>query len=136
MKKQKKLTTSAGQAWANNNHSQTAGERGPVLIQDYQLLEKLAHFDRERIPERVVHAKGAGARGVFTLHQDMSKYTKADLFNGHNKQTPIFIRFSQVAGEAGYPDTIRDVRGFALRFYTQAGNYDIVGNNTDRKSVV
>ena len=130
MKKQKKLTTSAGQAWANNNHSQTAGERGPVLIQDYQLLEKLAHFDRERIPERVVHAKGAGARGVFTLHQDMSKYTKADLFNGHNKQTPIFIRFSQVAGEAGYPDTIRDVRGFALRFYTQAGNYDIVGNNT------
>lgn len=130
MKKNEKLTTSAGQAWANNNHSQTAGERGPVLIQDYQLLEKLAHFDRERIPERVVHAKGAGARGIFTLHKDMSKYTKANLFNGHQKQTPVFIRFSQVAGEAGYPDTIRDVRGFALRFYTKAGNYDIVGNNT------
>lgn len=130
MKKNEKLTTSAGQAWANNNHSQTDGERGPVLIQDYQLLEKLAHFDRERIPERVVHAKGAGARGIFTLHKDMSKYTKANLFNGHQKQTPVFIRFSQVAGEAGYPDTIRDVRGFALRFYTKAGNYDIVGNNT------
>jgi catalase len=125
-----KLTTEAGQPWADNNHSLTAGERGPVLIQDYQLLEKLAHFNRERIPERVVHAKGAGAKGIFKLTHDMSKYTKADLFNGVGKETPLLLRFSQVAGEAGYPDTIRDVRGFALRFYTEQGNYDIVGNNT------
>ncbi|KFF31535.1 catalase [Bifidobacterium bombi] len=125
-----KLTTNEGQTWADNNHSQTAGERGPILMQDYQLLEKLAHFNRERIPERVVHAKGAGAKGTFKLTRDMSRYTKADLFHGEGKQTPILIRFSQVAGEAGYPDTLRDVRGFALRFYTQEGNYDIVGNNT------
>ncbi|NVY96558.1 catalase [Lactobacillus sp. DCY120] len=125
-----KLTTSSGQAWGNNDHSQTAGVRGPVLMQDYQLLEKLAHFNRERIPERVVHAKGAGAKGIFTLTYDMSDYTTADLFCGQNKMTPVLARFSQVAGESGYPDTIRDVRGFALRFYTQAGNYDIVGNNT------
>lgn len=125
-----KLTTGEGQAWADNNHSLTAGERGPVLLQDYQLLEKLAHFNRERIPERVVHAKGAGAKGVFKLTHDMKAYTKADLFNGVGKETPILLRFSQVAGESGYPDTIRDVRGFALKFYTQAGNYDIVGNNT------
>ncbi|GLB46134.1 catalase [Philodulcilactobacillus myokoensis] len=125
-----KLRTEAGQPWADNNHSLTAGKRGPVLMQDYQLLEKLAHFNRERIPERVVHAKGAGAKGVFTLTHDMSKYTKADLFNGKGKKTPMFIRFSQVAGEAGYPDTLRDVRGFAMKFYTQDGNYDIVGNNT------
>lgn len=126
----KKLTTSAGQPWADNEHSQTAGVRGPVLIQDYQLLEKLAHFDRERIPERVVHAKGASAKGIFTLENDMSKYTKADIFNGVGKKTPLRVRFSQVAGEAGYPDTYRDVRGFAVKFYTQDGNYDIVGNNT------
>ncbi|AKP66821.1 catalase [Companilactobacillus ginsenosidimutans] len=126
----KKLTTSTGQPWADNQHSQTAGPRGPVLMQDYDLMEKLAHFDRERIPERVVHAKGAGAKGEFVLENDMSKYTKADLFNGVGKTTPIIIRFSQVAGEKGYPDTVRDVRGYALKFYTQEGNYDIVGNNT------
>ncbi len=125
-----KISTGSGQPWADNNHSQTAGQRGPVLLQDYQLQEKLAHFNRERIPERVVHAKGAGAYGTFRLTKDMSKYTMADLFNATGKETPVFIRFSQVAGEAGYPDTIRDVRGFALRFYTQQGNYDIVGNNT------
>ena len=125
-----KLTTSEGQPWADNNHSQTAGTRGPILMQDYQLLEKLAHFNRERIPERVVHAKGAGAKGTFTLTKDMSAYTKADVFNGAGKTTPILLRFSQVAGESGYPDTLRDVRGFALRFYTQEGNYDVVGNNT------
>jgi len=125
-----KLTTEAGQPWADNEHSQTAGARGPVLLQDYQLLEKLAHFDRERIPERVVHAKGAGGRGVFELQNDMSRYTKADLFNGVGKQTPLIMRFSQVAGERGYPDTVRDVRGFSTKFYTAAGNYDIVGNNT------
>ncbi|WEV52384.1 catalase [Bifidobacterium sp. ESL0704] len=124
------LNTASGQPWADNNHSQTAGVRGPVLLQDYQLVEKLAHFNRERIPERVVHAKGAGAYGTFKLTRDMSQYTKADVFNGAGKETPIFLRFSQVAGELGYPDTLRDVRGFALRFYTQQGNYDIVGNNT------
>lgn len=125
-----KLTTSSGQPWAHNEHSQTAGARGPVLMQDYDLLEKLAHFDRERIPERVVHAKGAGAKGVFVLENDMSRYTKADLFNGVGKKTPLIIRFSQVAGEKGYPDTVRDVRGFSLKFYTQEGIYDLVGNNT------
>ena len=125
-----KLTTEAGQPWVNNQHTQTAGSRGPVLMQDYNLLEKLAHFDRERIPERVVHAKGAGAKGYFKLENDMSPYTKADLFNGIGKQTPLIVRFSQVAGEKGYPDTVRDVRGFAVKFYTQEGNYDIVGNNT------
>ena len=130
MSNKNKIRTSSGQAWADNNHSQTAGKRGPVLLQDYELQEKLAHFNRERIPERVVHAKGAGAFGTFELTRDMSSYTMADLFNGKNKKTPIFIRFSQVAGESGYPDVFRDVHGFALRFYTQQGNYDIVGNNT------
>ena len=94
-----KLTTETGQPWANNEHSQTAGARGPVLMQDYNLLEKLAHFDRERIPERVVHAKGAGAKGFFELENDMGEYTKADLFNGVGKKTPVILRFSQVAGE-------------------------------------
>lgn len=94
------------------------------------MLEKLAHFNRERIPERVVHAKGAGAKGYFQLTKDMSAYTKAAIFSGAGKKTPMIARFSQVAGEAGYPDTYRDVRGFALKFYTEEGNYDIVGNNT------
>ncbi|TPR13170.1 catalase [Apilactobacillus timberlakei] len=125
-----KLTTNEGQPWADNNHSLTAGNRGPVLLQDYQLIEKLAQFNRERIPERVVHAKGAGAKGVFKLTRDMSDYTKADLFNGKGKETPMIIRFSEVAGEQGYPDTLRDVRGFSMKFYTNEGNYDIVGNNT------
>ena len=124
------LTTNEGQPWADNQHSQTAGQRGPVLIQDYQLLEKLAHFNRERIPERVVHAKGAGAKGYFKVTKDMSAYTKAGVFSGVGKKTPLITRFSQVAGEAGYPDTYRDVRGFAVKFYTKEGNYDIVGNNT------
>ncbi|WP_436635697.1 catalase, partial [Latilactobacillus sakei] len=87
------------------------------LIQDYQLLEKLAHFNRERIPERVVHAKGAGAKGYFKVTKDMSAYTKAAVFSGVGKKTPLITRFSQVAGEAGYPDTYRDVRGFAVKFY-------------------
>lgn len=94
------------------------------------MLEKLAHFNRERIPERVVHAKGAGAKGYFQLTKDMSAYTKAAIFSGAGKKTPMIARFSQVAGEAGYPDAYRDVRGFALKFYTEEGNYDIVGNNT------
>ncbi|GIQ70530.1 vegetative catalase [Xylanibacillus composti] len=108
----------------------TAGSRGPTLIQDVHLLEKLAHFNRERIPERVVHAKGAGAHGYFEVTQDMSAYTKAKLFNGVGKRTPLFVRFSTVAGESGSADTVRDPRGFAVKFYTEEGNYDLVGNNT------
>ncbi len=124
------LENSAGQPWGDNEHSLTAGQRGPVLIQDYNLLEKLAHFNRERIPERVVHAKGAGAEGTFRLTKDMHQYTKAKIFTEMGKSVPMRIRFSQVAGEMGSADTVRDVRGFALRFYTDDGNYDIVGNNT------
>lgn len=108
----------------------TAGSRGSTLIQDVHLLEKLAHFNRERVPERVVHAKGAGAHGYFEVTNDVSQYTKAKVFNGVGKRTPLFIRFSTVAGENGSADTVRDPRGFAVKFYTEDGNYDIVGNNT------
>jgi len=124
------LTTATGAPVSNNQSSLTAGANGPVLIQDVHLLEKLAHFNRERVPERVVHAKGAGAHGTFTVTKDMSKYTKADLFNGVGKETPMFLRFSTVAGELGSSDTVRDPRGFAVKFYTNEGNYDLVGNNT------
>ncbi|WP_110928680.1 catalase KatA [Bacillus massiliglaciei] len=130
MTNQKNLTTSWGAPVGDNQNSMTAGQRGPVLIQDVHLLEKLAHFNRERVPERVVHAKGAGAHGTFTVTNDMSKYTKAKVFNGAGKETPMFIRFSTVAGELGSADTVRDPRGFAVKFYTEEGNYDIVGNNT------
>ncbi|RXZ45410.1 catalase [Crenobacter cavernae] len=125
-----KLTTAAGAPVADNQNSLTAGARGPVLLQDVWLLEKLAHFDRERIPERVVHAKGSGAYGTFTLTEDIGRYTKAKLFNGVGKKTPVFLRFSTVAGERGAADAERDVRGFALKFYTEEGNWDLVGNNT------
>lgn len=124
------ITTKSGQPFANNDHALTAGPRGPLLMQDYQLVEKLAHFNRERIPERIVHAKGSGAMGTFTLTHDMSAYTMANVFNEVGKETDVFARFSSVAGEQGYPDTLRDVHGFAVRFYTNEGNYDIVGNNT------
>ena len=130
MSKEKKLTTAAGIPVPDNQTSLTAGERGPTLLQDHYLLEKLAHFNRERIPERVVHAKAAGAHGVFTVTQDITKYTKAKLFSEIGKQTEVFGRFSTVAGEKGSADTVRDVRGFALKFYTQEGNWDMVGNNT------
>ncbi len=126
----KKLTTSAGAPVTNNQRSQTAGKRGPVLMQDYKLFEKLAHQNRERIPERVVHAKGWGAMGTFTVTKDISKYTRAKLFSEVGKQTPILSRFSTVAGEMGAADTERDVRGFSLKFYTEEGNWDLVGNNT------
>ncbi|WHY02958.1 catalase KatA [Neobacillus sp. DY30] len=126
----KHLTTSYGAPVADNQNSMTAGSRGPTLIQDVHLLEKLAHFNRERVPERVVHAKGAGAHGYFKVTNDMSIYTKAKLFNGVGKTTPMFIRFSTVAGELGSADTVRDPRGFAVKFYTEEGNYDLVGNNT------
>ncbi|MCM3726900.1 catalase KatA [Neobacillus cucumis] len=126
----KHLTTGTGAPVGDNQNSMTAGLRGPTLIQDVHLLEKLAHFNRERVPERVVHAKGAGAHGYFEVTNDMSKYTKAKLFNGAGKRTPMFIRFSTVAGELGSADTVRDPRGFAVKFYSEEGNYDLVGNNT------
>ncbi len=126
----KKLTTSAGAPVSNNQRSITAGNRGPVLLQDYQLLEKLAHQNRERIPERVVHAKGWGAQGTFTVTNDITKYTRAKIFSEVGKQTAILSRFSTVAGELGAADTERDVRGFSLKFYTEEGNWDLVGNNT------
>ena len=129
-KKKKVLTTVAGIPVSDNQNSLTAGERGPTLIQDHYLLEKLAHFNRERIPERVVHAKAAGAHGTFTVTNDITKYTKAKIFSKVGKKTPMFGRFSTVAGEKGSADTVRDVRGFALKFYTEEGNWDMVGNNT------
>ena len=126
----KKLTTATGTPIGDNQNSITAGKRGPTLLQDTWLLEKLAHFDRERIPERVVHAKGSAAYGELTITNDISKYSKADIFNKVGKKTKAFLRFSTVAGERGAADAERDVRGFALKFYTNEGNWDIVGNNT------
>ncbi|MFC0335710.1 catalase KatA [Paenibacillus sepulcri] len=125
-----KLTTSWGAPVGDNQNSITAGSRGPTLIQDVHLLEKLAHFNRERVPERVVHAKGAGAHGYFEVTADVSKYTKASFLSQVGKRTPMFARFSTVAGENGSADSVRDPRGFALKFYTEDGNYDLVGNNT------
>lgn len=131
IEKSNRLTTSWGAPVGDNQNSQTAGQRGPTLIQDVHLLEKLAHFNRERVPERVVHAKGAGAHGTFVVtNNDISKYTKADFLSEEGKTTPMFIRFSTVAGELGSADTVRDPRGFAVKFYTEEGNYDLVGNNT------
>lgn len=126
----KTLTTAAGAPVADNNNTMTAGPRGPALLQDVWFLEKLAHFDRERIPERVVHAKGSGAYGTFTVTHDISRYTRARVFSEVGKQTPLFLRFSTVAGERGAADAERDVRGFAIKFYTDEGNWDLVGNNT------
>ena len=130
MKKKKQLTTSAGIPVGDNQNSLTAGPRGPLLIQDWQLFEKHAHFNRERIPERVVHAKGSGAYGTLTITNDISKYTKAKIFSAVGKKTECFLRFSTVAGERGAADAERDVRGFAMKFYTDEGNWDLVGNNT------
>jgi catalase len=130
MSKAKKLTTAAGIPVGDNQTSLTAGERGPTLMQDHYLIEKLAHFNRERIPERVVHAKAAGAHGTLTITKDITQYTKANVFSKVGKKTDVFGRFSTVAGEKGSADTVRDVRGFALKFYTEEGNWDMVGNNT------
>jgi catalase len=124
------LTTASGIPVPDNQNSITAGPRGSVLLQDVHLIEKLQHFNRERIPERVVHAKGSGAYGTFTVTHDISKYTKAKLFAAVGKQTETFLRFSTVGGEKGSADTERDPRGFAVRFYTEEGNWDLVGNNT------
>jgi catalase len=123
-------TTDVGIPAPSDSHSLTVGPNGPVLLQDHYVIQKMAQFNRERVPERVVHAKGSGAHGFFEVTDDVSQYTRADLFNVVGKQTPMFARFSTVAGELGSADTARDPRGFALKFYTQEGNYDLVGNNT------
>jgi len=128
--KEEKLTTAAGIPVSDNQNSLTAGERGPTLLQDHFLINKLAHFNRERIPERVVHAKAAGAFGTFTVSHDITRYTRAKIFSQIGKKTQMVGRFSTVAGEKGSADTVRDVRGFALKFYTEEGNWDLVGNNT------
>jgi catalase len=124
------MTTAAGCPVADNQNSITAGPRGPVLMQDVHLMERMAHFNRERVPERVVHAKGAGAYGTFTVTSDISAYTRAKLFAKVGNSCETFVRFSTVAGELGSADTVRDPRGFAVKFYTEEGNWDLVGNNT------
>lgn len=125
-----KLTTASGIPYYEHENSMTAGPRGPILLQDFILHEKMAHFNRERIPERVVHAKGSGAYGTFTVTHDISQYTKAKVFDTIGKQTRVFLRFSTVGGEKGSADSERDPRGFAVKFYTEDGNWDLVGNNT------
>ena len=126
----KKLTTAAGAPVVDNQNTQTAGPRGPALLQDVWHLEKLAHFAREVIPERRMHAKGSGAFGTFTVTHDITKYTRAKLFSSIGKKTDLFMRFSTVAGERGAADAERDIRGFSAKFYTEEGNWDVVGNNT------
>jgi catalase len=123
-------TTSAGIPVGDNQNAITAGPRGPLLVQDWQLFEKMAQFNRERVPERVVHAKGSGAHGTFTVTGDITRYSKASVFAGIGKRTECLARFSTVAGERGAADAERDVRGFAVKFYTDQGNWDMVGNNT------
>ena len=126
----KKLTTIGGAPVPDNQNVLTAGPRGPQLLQDVWFLEKLAHFDREVIPERRMHAKGSAAYGTFTVTHDITKYTKAKIFSQIGKKTDMFLRFSTVAGERGAADAERDIRGFAMKFYTEEGNWDLVGNNT------
>ena len=126
----KKLTKVFGAPVDDNQNIKTAGKRGPALLEDVWLIEKMAHFDREVIPERRMHAKGAGAFGAFTVTHDITKYTKAKIFSEIGKVTPMFVRFSTVAGERGAADAERDIRGFAMKFYTEEGNWDLVGNNT------
>ena len=128
---QKKMTTDAGRPVGDNQNSLTVGSRGPIVFEDVLLFEKMAHFNRERIPERIVHAKGSGAYGYFICNNpNMPKFTAAKLFSAVGKKTPTFLRFSTVGGEKGSADTERDPRGFALKFYTEEGNWDMVGNNT------
>ena len=130
MAKKKKLTNNVGAPVADNQNVMTAGPRGPMLLQDAWFLEKLANFDREVIPERRMHAKGSGAYGTFTVTHDINKYTKAKIFSKIGKKTECFVRFSTVAGERGAADAERDIRGFAMKYYTEEGNWDLVGNNT------
>lgn len=125
-----KLTTAVGAPVPDNQNVVTAGPRGPQLLQDVWFLEKLAHFDREVIPERRMHAKGSGAYGTFTVTNDITRYTSAKIFSEVGKKTDLFARFSTVAGERGAADAERDIRGFAVKFYTEEGNWDLVGNNT------
>jgi catalase len=130
MAQKKKLTTRNGAPVVDNQNTMTAGKRGPVLMQDVWFLEKLAHFDREVIPERRMHAKGSGAYGTFTVTHDITSYTRAKIFSTVGKKTDLFLRFSTVAGERGGADAERDIRGTAMKFYTEEGNWDLVGNNT------
>ena len=129
MENYKKLTNEVGAPIADNENSITAGPRGPVVMQDVWLMEKMAHFNREVIPERRMHAKGWGAYGTFTVTHDISRYTKAQVLQPGEK-TEVFVRFSTVAGERGAADCERDIRGVAVKFYTKEGNWDLVGNNT------
>lgn len=124
------MTHENGAPVTDNTNSLTAGKQGPILLEDVWLIEKLAHFDREVIPERRMHAKGSGAFGHFTVTNDVTEYTCAKLFSHIGKQTEVFVRFSTVAGERGAADAERDIRGFAVKFYTEEGNWDLVGNNT------
>src|SRR5688500_16012344 len=133
-KKQDILTTRQGHPITDNQSLRTVGSRGPATLENYQFLEKISHFDRERIPERVVHARGAGAHGVFEAYgtvgnEPVSKYTRAKLFQQKGKLTPVFVRFSTVIHGGTSPETLRDPRGFAVKFYTEDGNWDLVGNN-------
>src|ERR1700712_5083827 len=123
------LTTNQGVGIPDNHNSLKAGVRGPTLLEDFILREKITHFDHERIPERVVHARGTGAHGYFELSKSLVEYTRADFLQEAGSRTPVFVRFSTVAGSRGSADTVRDVRGFAVKFYTDEGNFDLVGNN-------
>ena len=125
-----RTTTDSGIPAQSDEFSLTVGAQGPTVLHDHYTVQKMQHFNRERVPERVVHAKGSGAHGFFEVTNDVSQFTKAALFGAVGKHTPMFARFSTVAGEQGFPDTVRDPRGFALKFYTEEGNYDLVGNNT------
>lgn len=124
-----KLTTNTGLHVAEDEHSLKAGVRGPTLMEDFHFREKMTHFDHERIPERIVHARGAGAHGYFQAYEPLTELTEAGFLQDPSKQTPVFVRFSTVAGSRGSADTVRDVRGFAVKFYTEEGNFDLVGNN-------
>jgi catalase len=123
-------TTAAGIPAPSDEHSLTVGPNGPILLHDHYLVQRMQAFNRERVPERVVHAKGGGAFGYFEVTEAVTQWTKAAFMNEVGKRTPVLVRFSSVAGEQGYPDTVRDPRGFAIKFYTEEGNYDLVGNNT------
>src|SRR5476649_1505943 len=123
-------TTDSGIAAASDEYSLTVGPAGPVALHDHYVVQKMQHFNRERVPERVVHAKGTGAHGFFEVTEDVTQFTRASFLGHVGKRTPVFARFSTVAGEQGFADTVRDPRGFALKFYTDEGNYDLVGNNT------
>src|SRR2546425_4832808 len=130
MSKPERFTNATGAPVPDNTNILTAGRRGPALLQDIWFLEKLAHFDREVIPERRMHAKGSGAYGSFTVTHDITQYTRAKIFSQVGKKTDAFVRFSTVAGERGAADAERDIRGAAMKFYTEEGNWDLVGNNT------